>query len=71
LPYLGRVSHLDNAFVAAGHFRGGLQLSPGTAVVMSQLMRGERPAVNLEAFRLDRHAPQRRAIARGSQQPVH
>lgn len=71
LPYLGRVPHLDNAFVAAGHFRGGLQLSPGTAVVMSQLMRGERPAVDLHAFRVDRHATQRRAEPRGSQQPVH
>ena len=71
MPYLGRVPHLDNAFVAAGHFRGGLQLSPGTAVVMCQLMRGERPAVDLEAFRVDRHARERRGTARGAQHVVH
>jgi glycine oxidase len=54
LPYLGRVPGVENAFVAAGHFRGGLQLSTGTAVVMSQLMNGRRAAVDLASFRLDR-----------------
>lgn len=54
LPYLGRVPGHENAFVATGHFRSGLTLSPATAVVMSQLIRGETPAVNLEPFRLDR-----------------
>jgi glycine oxidase len=56
LPYLGRVPGLANAFLAAGHFRGGLQLSTGTAVVMSQLMEGRQPAIDLSAFRLDREA---------------
>ena len=46
---------LENAFVAAGHFRSGLQLSTGTAVVMSQLMRGVPTDIDLSAFRLDRH----------------
>ena len=55
LPYLGQVPGLENAFVAAGHFRGGLQLSTGTAVVMSELIRGVRPQIDLAAFRLDRH----------------
>jgi glycine oxidase len=54
LPYLGRVPGLENAFVAAGHFRGGLQLSTGTAVVMSQLIRGQEPLIDLTPFRLDR-----------------
>ena len=55
LPYLGAVPGYQNLFVAAGHFRSGLHQSPGTAVVMSQLMRGERPAIDLTAFRLERH----------------
>jgi glycine oxidase len=50
LPYLGRLPNLNNAFVAAGHFRSGLQLSPGTAVVLAQLMCGETPALDLTAF---------------------
>lgn len=54
LPYLGRVAGLDNAFLAAGHFRGGLQLSTGTARVMSQLITDERPEVDLDGFRLQR-----------------
>lgn len=54
LPYLGVVPGLENAFVAAGHFRSGLQLSAGTAVVMSRLIRGLDPELNLHAFRLDR-----------------
>ena len=54
LPYLGRVPGITNAFVAAGHFRGGLQLSTGTALVMNQLLRGETPAIDLAPFRLDR-----------------
>ena len=50
MPILGRVPDLENAFVATGHFRAGLQLSTATAVVMSQLIRGEPPEVDLEPF---------------------
>jgi glycine oxidase len=54
LPYLGRLPGLSNAFVAAGHFRSGLFLSPATAVVMAQLLCGEQPAVDLAPFRVGR-----------------
>jgi glycine oxidase len=54
-PYIGRVPRYDNVYVAAGHFRTGLYLSTGTAAVMSQLMRGETPSVNLAPFSLLRH----------------
>ncbi|HQU47016.1 MAG TPA: glycine oxidase ThiO, partial [Pirellulales bacterium] len=43
VPYLGRVPGCDNAFVATGHYRHGLQLSPATAVVLSRLMLGGDP----------------------------
>jgi glycine oxidase len=56
LPYLGRVPGLENAFVAAGHFRGGIQLSTGTAKVMGQCIRGQQPQIDLTPFRLDRDA---------------
>ena len=55
LPYLGCVPGLRNAFVAAGHFRSGIYLSPATAMVMSALIRGEQPPVDLAAFHIDRH----------------
>ena len=53
-PYLGRIPGFDNAFVAAGHFRSGLQLSPGTAVVLRQCILGQPVDIDLSAFRLDR-----------------
>jgi glycine oxidase len=54
LPFLGPVPGLDNLFVAAGHFRAGLQLSPATGLVMQELLLGKRTTVPLEPFRLDR-----------------
>lgn len=53
-PYVGAVPGLDNVFAAAGHFRSGLHLSPGTAVVMSQLIRGEQPQIDLAPFDVGR-----------------
>jgi glycine oxidase len=54
LPYLGAVPGLTNAFIAAGHFRSGLQLSAATARVMGQLIRGESPEIDLGPFRVER-----------------
>ncbi|HEY1861131.1 MAG TPA: FAD-dependent oxidoreductase, partial [Gemmataceae bacterium] len=54
LPSLGRVPGFDNLFVAAGHFRSGIQLSPVTGLVMKELILGQTPTVPLEAFRPDR-----------------
>lgn len=53
-PYLGVVPGTDNLFVAAGHFRSGIQLSPATALVMKQVILGEKPTIPLDDFRLDR-----------------
>jgi glycine oxidase len=60
LPYLGRLPDYDNGFIAAGHFRSGLQLSTATAVVMAELMRGQSPQVDLSAF-----SPQRSLSCHG------
>jgi len=54
LPYMGQLPGLKNAFIAAGHFRSGLFLSTATSVVMSQLMRGEKPEIDLAPFRVGR-----------------
>jgi len=53
-PYIGLVPGLENGFVAAGHFRSGLYLSTGTAVVAGQLIRGERPQIDLSPFHAGR-----------------
>ncbi|MBS0207379.1 MAG: glycine oxidase ThiO [Planctomycetes bacterium] len=52
LPMLGRVPRLSNLYLAAGHFRSGLTQSPGTALLISQLILGEAPALDLHPFRV-------------------
>ncbi|MEX1042246.1 MAG: glycine oxidase ThiO [Pirellulaceae bacterium] len=54
IPYIGRIPGIENAFLAAGHYRSGLHLSPATAQLLAQLMRGETPQIDLAPFRLDR-----------------
>lgn len=53
-PYIGPAPGFRNLFAATGHFRSGIQLSPGTAMVMKELLVGAAPSLPLEAFRLDR-----------------
>lgn len=52
IPMIGRVPQTNNLYVAAGHFRSGLHLSTGTAVVLAELICGENPSVDLSAFRI-------------------
>ena len=54
-PFIGLLPGFSNGWVATGHFRWGLYLSPATAVVLSQLMRGLTPQIDLTEFRVDRH----------------
>lgn len=55
LPYLGLVPQTENLFIAAGHFRAGLQLSPITAVTMAQRLTGRPTTVPLEPYAVGRH----------------
>ncbi|QGJ71432.1 Hydrogen cyanide synthase subunit HcnC [Planctomycetales bacterium 10988] len=50
LPYLGRLGDTENLFIAAGHFRSGLEWSPATAEVMTQLLLGEELLFDLSPF---------------------
>ncbi len=61
VPYLGRVGGFDNLFIASGHFRNGLQMSPGTARVTRQALLDQEPDIPLEPYQTDR--PQAAAIA--------
>jgi glycine oxidase len=54
MPFLGAVPGLDNLFVASGHFRAGIQLSPITGLLMKQLLLGQ----NLRMV-IDHFSPQR------------
>jgi len=54
LPFIGPVPNADNVFVAAGHFRAGVQLSLGTARMITELIAGVPTHVPGDAFRLER-----------------
>jgi glycine oxidase len=54
LPFIGFVPGAANLIVAAGHFRSGIQMSPATAHVVTELLLGQRTTIPLKAFRLDR-----------------
>jgi glycine oxidase len=54
LPFLGVVPDMENLYVAAGHFRAGIQLSPGTGLLLTQMILGKPLSMPMDAFRLDR-----------------
>lgn len=51
-PFLSLLPHFSNGYVAAGHFRAGLQLSPATGRLMSELILTGKTSLNLEHFRV-------------------
>lgn len=53
-PLLGRAPGVANLLVATGHRRAGLQLSPGTAEAVADLILGRPPRLDLEPLRPDR-----------------
>jgi glycine oxidase len=54
LPYLGEHPAYKGLYIATGHFRNGILLSPITGVVIADLIEGKPTSVNLEPFRVDR-----------------
>jgi glycine oxidase len=54
LPYLGPVPGSENLVVAAGHFRTGIQLSAGSALLVKEHLLGQPTTLPLEPFRMDR-----------------
>jgi len=50
LPLIGAVPGTDNVFVATGHFRSGLQMSPATAVLMRQILLNQEPSIPITPY---------------------
>jgi glycine oxidase len=50
-PILGRAENWRNLTMATGHFRSGVQLSPATALVISDLIQGRAPRIAIDALR--------------------
>ena len=51
-PFISQLPDRDNVFVAAGHFRSGLQMSPGTAVLVRQMLQGNDSAIPMSPYEL-------------------
>lgn len=66
LPSLGGVPGIDNAFVAAGHFRAGLHQSTGTAILLADLITGTTPAIDPTPFDPSRPIPASAGIHKDS-----
>jgi len=60
LPYLGRLVDYDNLFAATGHFRSGLQMSPGTARLLRQALLDQETDISLDPFGPERRLTQTR-----------
>lgn len=58
LPILGEHPEIMGLYIAAGHFRNGIVLSPITGKWMAELIDGERSKETLRLFRVDRFSKQ-------------
>ncbi|MBI2808172.1 MAG: glycine oxidase ThiO [Planctomycetes bacterium] len=56
VPFIGPVPGIENLYVGAGHFRAGIQLSPGTAQLLTEMLLGKPLTMPMDAFRIDRQA---------------
>jgi glycine oxidase len=56
LPVMG-LGPVENLVMATGHFHSGILLAPITARVVGQLLRGEKPSIDLNPFRYSRFSP--------------
>lgn len=56
LPYVGRFARYTNLSTATGHAMLGLSLGPITGKLMSEILSGERPSIDLALLSPDRFA---------------
>jgi D-amino-acid dehydrogenase len=54
LPLIGRPDSVENLVVATGHGAGGTAMAPVTAKIVSELVQGVAPTVDLSLMRPDR-----------------
>jgi glycine oxidase len=66
LPLIGSAAQ-PNCWIAAGHFRNGILLAPGTARALARLICGENPEVDLAPFDPARTSP---VSAQGISRPL-
>lgn len=55
LPVLGRAPGLENLFLCTGHGPSGLQLGPVSGALMTDVINGQPPALDLTPYRPERY----------------
>jgi D-amino-acid dehydrogenase len=55
MPLIGRARGAGDVWLATGHQMAGLKTATGTGLLLAQLMSGEKPGFDAEAFRADRY----------------
>ncbi len=56
MPYLGRTAKFSNLTIATGHAMMGLSLGPITGRLVSEILSGEKPSLDLTLLNPDRYA---------------
>ena len=56
LPLIGRAGRYRNLTVATGHGMAGVSLAPITAALVTEIVAGHEPSMDLAPLRIDRHA---------------
>jgi len=54
LPIIDRSPAMDNVFIAAGHNMLGLTMAPATGKLVSELLGGDEPFLDLRPYRISR-----------------
>ncbi len=54
MPYIGMSGKYDNLAIATGHAMIGLSLGPATGKIISDLLTGNQPEMNISSFSVDR-----------------
>jgi D-amino-acid dehydrogenase len=56
MPYIGKLKQYENVFVATGHAMMGMSLGPATGLLVSQLIKEEKPFLDISLFDPNRFA---------------
>jgi D-amino-acid dehydrogenase len=55
LPFIGRTANFSNLSLATGHAMMGMTLGPATGKIISEIVSGEKPSLDIELLSPDRY----------------
>jgi len=63
VPVIGPCLGYDNLFINSGHFRYGVTMAPGSAVLLADLIEGKKPAISAAPYTAGMATPKMRELA--------